>query len=131
LLPQRALTTLDLSLEAGVRTRGFTSDRQAVFGQGRASRDTPMGVKSETVKRSGPSAARTMMRVIGTLHRLLYRCFGGRSLRDILGIMYNPHYQEILGKPGHQFSELLAAMRRRSWVCGLFAFTMLHTSAAV
>jgi hypothetical protein len=35
---------------------------------------------------------------------------------NILGIMYNPHYLEILGKPGHQFSELLAAMRRRSWV---------------
>ena len=37
-----------------------------------------MSVMSDTVKWSGPSAARTMMRVIGTLHRLLYWCSGGR-----------------------------------------------------
>ena len=38
-----------------------------------------MSVMSDAVKWSGPSAApRTMMWVIGTLHRLLYRCSGGR-----------------------------------------------------
>lgn len=37
-----------------------------------------MGVMSDTVKWSGPSATRTMMKVIGTLHRLLYRSSGGR-----------------------------------------------------
>ena len=33
---------------------------------------------SDAVKWSGPSAARTTLKVIGTLHRLLYRCSGGR-----------------------------------------------------
>ena len=37
-----------------------------------------MGVMPDTVKWSGPSTARTMLKVIGTLHRLLYRCSGGR-----------------------------------------------------
>ncbi len=37
-----------------------------------------MGVMSDTVKWSGPSATRTMLKVIGTLHSLLYRCSGGR-----------------------------------------------------
>jgi deazaflavin-dependent oxidoreductase (nitroreductase family) len=37
-----------------------------------------MGVMPDTVKWSGPSTARTMLKVIGTLHRLLYRCSSGR-----------------------------------------------------
>jgi deazaflavin-dependent oxidoreductase (nitroreductase family) len=37
-----------------------------------------MSVMLDTTKQSGPSAVRTMMRVIGTLHRLLYRCSSGR-----------------------------------------------------
>ncbi|CAA9464232.1 MAG: AclJ [uncultured Rubrobacteraceae bacterium] len=37
-----------------------------------------MSVMSDAVKWSAPSAARTMMRVIGTLHRLLYQFTGGR-----------------------------------------------------
>ena len=37
-----------------------------------------MSVMSVAVKWSGPSAARAMLKVIGTLHRLLYRCSVGR-----------------------------------------------------
>lgn len=37
-----------------------------------------MSVMADTVKWSGPSAARAMLKVIGTLHRLLYQCSSGR-----------------------------------------------------
>ena len=37
-----------------------------------------MSVMSDAMKWSGPSGTRAMLKVIGTLHRLLYRCSSGR-----------------------------------------------------
>ncbi len=37
-----------------------------------------MGVMTGTMKRGGSSGTRTVMKVVGTLHRLLYRWSGGR-----------------------------------------------------